>query len=98
MVLRRAARMCHNDYKTIEKGCVSEMIWKLNLEPLNKVNMHKQTTHNISQGNYRSFSLTLRKSSASLRRTRHLNSKAYSTIHANKDCYKYSLLTRTLKH
>ena len=25
MVQRRAARFCHNDYKTIEKGCVSEM-------------------------------------------------------------------------
>ena len=35
MVQRRAARFCHNDYKTIEKGCMSEMIGKLNLEPLN---------------------------------------------------------------
>ena len=31
MVQRRAARFCHNDYKTIEKGCMSEMIGKLNL-------------------------------------------------------------------
>ena len=35
MVQRRAARFCYNDYKTIEKGCMSEMIGKLNLEPLN---------------------------------------------------------------
>ena len=33
IVQRRAARFCHNDYKTIEKGCtcMSEMIGKLNL-------------------------------------------------------------------
>ena len=29
MVQRRAARFCHNDYKTIEKGCVSDMIRNL---------------------------------------------------------------------
>ena len=34
MVQRRAARLCHNDYKTIEKGCMSEMIVTLNLKPL----------------------------------------------------------------
>ena len=28
-------RFCHNDYKTIEKGSMSEMIGKLILEPLN---------------------------------------------------------------
>ena len=30
-------------------------------------------------------------------RTRHLNSKAYNTIHTSKDCYKYSFFTRTIK-
>ena len=25
MVQRHAARFCHNDYKTIEKGCMSEI-------------------------------------------------------------------------
>ena len=35
MVQRRAARFCRNDYKTIEHGCVSGMIGKLLLEPLN---------------------------------------------------------------
>ena len=32
---RRAARFCHNDYKIIEHGCMSEMIGTLHLEPLN---------------------------------------------------------------
>ena len=51
MVQRRAARFCHNDYKTIEKGCMSEMIGKLNLEPLNirRTKCHNQTTHNVPQ-------------------------------------------------
>ena len=35
MVQRRAARFCHNDYNTIEKGYMSEMMGKFNLEPLN---------------------------------------------------------------
>ena len=30
-----------------------------------------------------------------LRRTRHLNSKAYNTIHTSKDCYKYYFFPRT---
>ena len=44
MVQRRAARFSHNDYKTIEKGCVSEMIRKLNLEPLNIRRTNKRLT------------------------------------------------------
>ena len=30
MAQRRAVCCCHDDYKTIEKGCMSEMIGKLN--------------------------------------------------------------------
>ena len=40
MVQRRAARFCHNDYKTIEKGRVSEMIRKLNLQ-LERLNIRR---------------------------------------------------------
>ena len=32
---RHAAQFFHNDYKTIERRCMSEMIGQLNLEPLN---------------------------------------------------------------
>ena len=44
MVQIRAYRCCHNDYKTIEKGCVSEMIRELNLEPLNIRRTNKRLT------------------------------------------------------
>ena len=42
MVQRRAAGFCQNDYKTIEKGCVTKMIRKLNLEPLNTTRTNKR--------------------------------------------------------
>ena len=60
---RRAARFCHNHYKTIEKGCVSEMIGKLNLGPLNIRRTNRRLTifHKAINGH-----LTYRKSSASL--------------------------------
>ena len=44
MVQRRAARFCRNDYKTIEQGCMSEMIGKLNLEPLNVRRTNRRLT------------------------------------------------------
>ena len=96
MVQRRAARFCHNDYKTIEKGCVSEMIRKLNLEPLNIRRTNKRLTifHKASNGH---LALPIGHLQPVLRRTRHLNSKAYNTIHTSKDCYKYSFFPRTIK-
>ena len=96
MVQRRAARFCHNDYKTIEKGCVSEMIRKLNLEPLNIRRTNKRLTifHKAINGH---LALPIGHLQPVLRRTRHLNSKAYNTIHTSKDCYKYSFFPRTIK-
>ena len=75
MVQRRAARFCHNDYKTIEKGCVSEMIRKLNLEPLNIRRTNKRLTlfHKAINGH---LALPIGHLQPVLRRTRHLNSKA----------------------
>ena len=96
MVQRRAARFCHNDYKTIEKGCVSEMIRKLNLEPLNIRRTNKRLTifHKAINGH---LALPIGHLQPVLRSTRHLNSKAYNTIHNSKDCYKYSFFPRTIK-
>ena len=72
MVQRRAARFCHNDYKTIEKGCVSEMIRKLNLEPLNIRRTNKRLTifHKAINGH---LALPIGHLQPVLRRTRHLN-------------------------
>ena len=83
-------------HKTIEKGCVSEMIRKLNLEPLNIRRTNKRLTifHKAINGH---LALPIGHLQPVLRRTRHLNSKAYNTIHTSKDCYKYSFFPRTIK-
>ena len=93
---RRAARFCHNDYITIEKGCMSEMIGKLNLEPLNIRRTNRRLTifHKAINGH---LALHIGHLQPVLRRTRHLNSKAYNTIHTSKYCYKYSFFPRTIK-
>ena len=97
MVQRRAARFCHNDYKTIEKGCVSGMIRKLNLVPLNVRRTNKRLTiyHKAINGH---LALSIGHIQPVLRRTRHLNGKAYNTIHTSKDCYKYYFFPRTTKY
>ena len=79
MVQRRAARFCHNDYKTIEKDMydMSEMIGKLNLEPLNSRRTNRRLTifHKAINGH---LALPIGHLQPVLRRTRHLNSKAYN--------------------
>ena len=97
MVQRRADRFCHNDYKTIEKGCVTEMIRKLNVEPLNirRTNKRLKLFHKAINGH---IALSIGHLQPVLRRSRHPNSKAYNTIHASKDCYKYSFVPSTKKY
>ena len=79
MVQRRAARFCHNDYKTIEKGYVSDMIRKLNLEPLNV----RQTITIFHKAINSHLALPIGHLQPVLRRTRHLNRKAYNTINTS---------------
>ena len=52
MIQRLTARFCPNDYKTIENGCMSEMIGTLNLEPLNirRTNRRLAIFHKASDG------------------------------------------------
>ena len=94
---RRAARFCHNDYKTIEKGCMSEMMGKLNLEPLNIRRTNRRLTI-FQKGINGHLALPIGHLQPVLRRTRHLNSKSYNTIHTSKDCYKYSFFPRTIQY
>ena len=91
-----ACVMSRNDYKTIEKGCMSEMIGQLNLEPLNIIRTNRRLTifHNAINGH---LALHIGNLQPVLFRTRHLNRKAYITIHTSKDCYKYSFFSRTIK-
>ena len=76
---------------------MSEMIGKLNLEPLNIRCTNRRLTifHKAINGQ---LALPIGHLQPVLRRTRHLNSKAYNTIHTSKDCYKYSFFPRTIKY
>ena len=78
MVQRRAARVCHNYYTTIERGCMSgEIIGQLNLEPLNIRRTNRTLTKNTQYST----------GPPEMRRPRHLNRKALNTIHTSKICY-----------
>ena len=95
IVQRRAFPFCHNDYKIIEKGCLSEMTVKLNLEPLNirHTNRRLAIFHKVINGH---LALPIRNLQPVLRRTRHLNNKAYKINHTSKDCLKYYFFSRTI--
>ena len=79
MVQRRAAHFCHNDYKTIEKGCMSEMIGKLNLEPLNvrRTNRRLALFHKAINGH---LPVPIENLQPVFHCTRHLNSKAHNIM------------------
>lgn len=97
MVQRRAVRFCLNDYKTKSKGCVTDMLNKLEWETLAERRhirrlaiFHKAVNGHLSLpvGNLLQ---------PSQRSSRHSNSKAFNTIATSKDCYKYSFLPKTIK-
>ena len=50
MVQRRVTRFCQNYSKTIEKGCMSEMIGKLNLEPIHIRRTNRRLFHKTLNG------------------------------------------------
>ena len=90
IVQRRAARFCHND-------CVSEMIKKLHLELLTTRRTNRRLTIFL-KAIHSHLSLPVAKLLQHIKRhSRHLNSKAFNTIHASKNCYKFSYFPRTIK-
>ena len=96
MVQRRAARFCLNDYKTKSKGCVTEMLHKLNWDSLST---RRQTRRLVvfHKGIHGHLSLPVGNLLQPIQRSsRHFNSKAYSTISTSKDCYKNSFVPRTI--
>ena len=97
MVQRRAARFCHNDYTSRETGCVSEMIKKLHLKLLTtrRTNRRLNIFHKAIHSH---LSLPVANLLQPIKRhSRHLNSKAFNTIHVSKNCYKFSYFPRTIK-
>lgn len=97
MMQGRAARFCHN-YTPRETGCVSEMVKKLQLEQLTTRRTNRRFTivHDTIHGH---LSLPVGNLLQPFRRhSWHLNSKAFNTIHASKNCYKCSYFPQTIKH
>ena len=86
MVQRRAACFCHNDYTSRETGCVSEMITKLHLELLTTRRTNRRLTI-FHKAIHNHLSLPVANLLQPIKRhSRHLNSKAFNTIHASKNC------------
>ena len=97
MVQRRAARFCHNNYTSRETGCVSEMIKKLHIELLTTRRINRRLTI-FHKAIHSHLSLPVANLlQPTKRHSRHLNSKAFNTIHASKNCYKFSFFPRTIK-
>ena len=80
-ILVDVARFCHNDYITIERGCMSEMIGQLNLEPLNIRCTNRRLTifHKVINGH---LALPIGNLQPVLHHTRDLNSTQYRAHHS----------------
>ena len=97
MVQRRAARFCLNDYTSREAGCVSEMLNQLHLHQLKTRRTNRRLTI-LHKAIYGHLSLPVNNILQPVQRlSRHLNTKALNTIHASKNCYKYSYFPRTIR-
>ena len=97
MVQRRAARFCLNDYTSREAGCVSEMLNQLKLHQLKTRRTNRRLTI-LHKAIYGHLSLPVNNLLQPVQRlSRHLNNKAFKTIHASKNCYKYSYFPRTIR-
>lgn len=97
MVQRRAARFCLTDYTSRETGCVSQMLTKINLEQLTtrRTNRRLAILHKAIYGH---LTLSVENLLQPVQRlSRHLNTKAFNTIHTSKNCYKFSYFPRTIK-
>ena len=98
MVQRRAARFCLNDYTSREAGCVSEMLNQSHLQQLitRRTNRRLTILHKAIHGH---LSLPVNNLPQPVQRlSRHLNNKAFNTIHASKNCYKYSYFHGTIRY
>ena len=83
MVQRRTARFCLNDYTSREAGCVSEMLNQLHLQQLitRRTNRRLTILHKAIYGHQ---SLPVNNLLQPVQRlSRHLNNKAFNTIHAS---------------
>ena len=86
-----------DNYTSRETGCVSEMIKKLHIELLTTRRINRRLTI-FHKAIHSHLSLPVANLlQPTKRHSRHLNSKAFNTIHASKNCYKFSFFPRTIK-
>ena len=86
MVQSRAARFCLNDYTSREAGCVSEMLHQLQLHQLKTRRTNRRLTI-LHKAFYEHLSLPVNNLLQPVQRlSKHLNNKAFNTIHASKNC------------
>ena len=96
-VQRRAARFCLNDFRSKSPGCVTNMIKKLEWESLTDRRQTRRLVifHKAVHGH---LSIPLGNlTQPATRPSRHTNSRAFTTLTANKDCYKHSFMPKTIK-
>jgi len=97
MIQRRAARFVTGDYKSKSPGCMTDMLHTLGWESLQTRRQCKRLT-TFQKGLTGHLSIPVGNILQPAPRTsRHTNSQAFNTITANKDCYKYSFLPRTVR-
>ena len=95
-VQRRAARFVCNDFRSRSEGCVSEMINQLQWPSLEtRRRVHRVTV--LQQARLGHLSMPVHELLHPVRRlSRHVHSQAYAVPAANKNCYKFSYIPRTI--
>ncbi|XP_072030812.1 uncharacterized protein [Amphiura filiformis] len=96
-VQKRAARFILNDYKSKSPGCATQMVKDLELEPLSTRRKARRLCV-FQQARLGDLSLPIGNLLQPVQRqSRHHHPESYSTISANKDCYKNSFIPKTIR-
>ena len=96
-IQRRAARFCLNDFKSKSPSSVTNMIIKLEWESLSDRRLTRRLAifHKAIHGH---LSIPLGNLTQPANRySRHTNSRAFNTLTATKDCYKFSFMPKTIR-
>ena len=96
-VQKRAARFILGDYISRTPGCASQMVDSLGLSPLD-IRRKTRRLCMLKQANLGHSSLPIgHLLQPVLRQSRHCHRSSYAIIPANKDCYKFSFVPRTIR-
>ena len=98
MIQRCSACFCLNDYNSREASCVSEVLKQLHLQQLINIPTNRRLTIFHNAINKHLFLQVNNLLQPVQRLPRHLNNKAFNTIHASKNCYTFSYFPRTITY